>query len=238
MIGYVHSIEPFGTVDGPGIRMVVFLAGCRLGCAFCHNPDTWREESGEAMMVEDVLARFERNRPFYKKGGITVSGGEPLLQAAFVAALFAACREKGIDTALDTAGYAPAEALAQVLPFTDRVLFGLKAVHPLVHQQLTRRDNQLILGNLHQAAASKAVLVVRWVVIPGENDSADELERLAALLKSLNRPLTVELLPYHTMALPKWKALNMLYKLSDQPATAAQVAAVKTKLTESGIECL
>ena len=239
MTGYVHSLEPFGTVDGPGIRMVVFLAGCQLGCAFCHNPDTWREKAGQQLTVEDILARFERNKPFYRKGGITVSGGEPLLQAPFVRALFTACRERGIDTALDTAGYAPAEALASVLPVTDRVLFGLKAVHPLRHQRLTQRDNELILANLRQAAAGQAELVVRWVVIPGENDSADELSRLADLLHSLNRPLTVELLPYHTMALVKWQALGMHYKLADAPeATKEMVAAVRQTLAANGIICL
>ena len=239
MIGYVHSIEPVGTVDGPGIRMVVFLSGCQLGCAFCHNPDTWRERAGRKMTVEEIVARFERNRPFYRKGGITVSGGEPLLQAPFVRALFTACQERGIDTALDTAGHAPLEALAAVLPVTDRVLFGLKAIHPLRHQRLTQRDNQLILANLHQAAASQATLVIRWVVIPGENDSADELDRLADLLHGLKRPVAVELLPYHTMALVKWQALGMPYKLARVPeATKEMVDAVKKALAARHIACL
>lgn len=238
MIGYVHSIEPFGTVDGPGVRLVVFLSGCRLGCAFCHNPDTWRENAGTAMTVDEILARFERNRPFYGKGGLTVSGGEPLLQAAFVQALFTACRRHGVHTALDTAGYAPTEALEGVLPVTDLVLFSLKATHPLRHQRLTKRDNQLILDNLRRAAAVAPVLVIRWVVIPGENDSFDELNRLAELLYSLARPLTVELLAYHTMALGKWEALKMPYQLSRVPASKDQVEAVRKTLAELGVHCL
>ena len=219
MKGYYHSIETFGTVDGKGIRYVLFLTGCALSCRFCHNPDTW-EPGGRTVTVDAVLDDYAKYAPYYKAsgGGITVSGGEPLLQPGFVAALFAACRRKGIHTTLDTAGFVPAAALEAVLPQADAVLFGLKAVEEATHRRLTGHGNSGILANLHIAADSGCELIVRYIVVPGVNDSEKELKALATLLNSLGQQLKVELLAYHLMGKAKWQQLGKPYELEGVPA--------------------
>lgn len=236
MKGYYHSIEPFGTVDGPGIRYVLFLAGCALSCDFCHNPDTW-ERGNKTITVEEVLADLEKYRSFYDAsgGGITVSGGEPLLQPEFVAALFQACTERGIHTTLDTAGYCPAANVAQVLPYTKLVLFGLKAVDPLVHERLTRVQPTEIISNLRSVCASVPV-VVRYVVIPGVNNRRTDWEALKLLVQSLPGKVTVDLLPYHLQGKIKWECLGKEYPLPDiAAADAKDVAEGKQILTAGGI---
>ena len=198
---------------------MLFLTGCALGCRFCHNPDTW-EAGGKTVTVEAVLADYAKYAPYYAAsgGGITVSGGEPLLQPEFVAALFAACREQGIHTTLDTAGFAAADSLASVLAYADTVLFGLKAVSSVSHRRLTGRDNSEILANLRLVAGSASELVVRYIVVPGINNSPEELEALAILLNGLPQPVKVELLAYHLMGKAKWQQLGKHYELEGVPA--------------------
>lgn len=238
MKGYYHSKETFGTVDGPGIRYVLFLAGCGLGCAFCHNPDTW--SCGEKTITPaEVLQEVESYRNFYEPsgGGLTISGGEPLLQPDFVAAVFKLCRAAGIHTALDTAGYCPSEAILKVLPYTDHVLFSLKAVTEKLHQQLTlAATHEEILRNLRYIASRKPV-TLRYVIVPGLTDAAAEIGQLIALLKSLDSiDLQVDLLPYHLLGVYKWQELGWEYKLAGVPAaTAEDVARVKEKLQAAGI---
>ncbi|VBB07837.1 radical sam [Lucifera butyrica] len=237
MKGSIHSVETFGTVDGPGIRYVLFLSGCDLRCRFCHNRDTW-ERQEKTITVAEVLTEMENYRPFYEPsaGGITVSGGEPLLQAPFVAALLRACRERGFHTAVDTGGFYPAGALSQVMPFADLIQFSVKAVDAEKHRLLTGRDNTVILENLRQAAAGAAELVVRYVVIPGMNDSAADLALLAGLITSLPRTAAVELLPYHTMGKVKWERLGLPYSLEAIPsATAEDVVQAAAVLRQSGL---
>lgn len=213
MQAYYHSIETFGTVDGPGIRYVLFMAGCRLGCRFCHNPDTW-VSGDKTISVAEILADYEQYRCFYQAsgGGITVSGGEPLLQAGFVAALFAACRERAIPTVLDTSGYAGLSDLELVLPHTDMALFSVKAVDPAKHRFLTCGDNAGIIANLRYAAV-KTQVVVRYVVIPGVNDTRKDILALGRLVLSLASEVPVELLAYHTLGREKWRKLGLRYDL-------------------------
>jgi len=238
MKGYYHSKETFGTVDGPGIRYVLFLAGCGLGCAFCHNPDTW--SCGEKTITpEAVLQEVQSYRSFYEPsgGGLTISGGEPLLQPDFVAAVFKLCRAEGIHTVLDTAGYCQAEAILKVLPYTDHVLFSLKAVTEKLHKQLTlAATNEEILRNLRYIASRKPV-TLRYVIVPGITDAAAEIEQLIALLQALDSmDLKVDLLAYHLLGVYKWQELGWEYKLAGVPAAKAEdVARVKEKLQAAGI---
>lgn len=234
-----HSIEPFGTVDGQGIRLVLFLSGCHLGCKFCHNRDTW-DESGKTITVEEVLAKYDRYRSYYDAsgGGITVSGGEPLLQASFVEELFQECRAKGIHTTLDTSGFVSPEALHAVLPYTDAILYGLKAANSLTHQKLTVHDNSLILSNL-ALVAGRTNVTVRYVILPGLNDSDDEIQLLIDRIKGLPTLVPVELLPYHTLGKSKWEQLGVDYSLADvREASAADVDRVAGKLRQQGIRVL
>lgn len=234
--GYFHSVETFGTVDGPGMRYVLFLSGCRLGCVFCHNRDTWNFGS-QSVSVEAVLADIEKYRGFYDAsgGGLTVSGGEPLLQPEFVAALFAACRERGIHTTLDTAGCCPAEALTSVLPYTDLVLFSIKSAIRQTHIRLTGQADDGISGNL-QLAAQQKPLIVRYVVIPGITGTEPELTALARLVTALPSQPPVELLAYHQTGRQKWDALSLDYPLDGTPAaTAADLEWAGRVLTAHGV---
>lgn len=237
MTGYYHSVETFGTVDGPGIRYVLFLSGCRLRCSFCHNPDTW-EQGDRVITVTEVLADVERYRNFYDKsgGGITVSGGEPLLQDKFVAELFRGCQERGIHTLLDTSGCAQLKSLKIVLPYTNQIQFSIKAVDPVLHKQLTVTGNEAIFANLHYAASQGIILIIRYVIIPGVTDAVMDIQKLAELVKSLPGKASVELLGYHTLGLEKWKNLDVKYELGDLPdATLQEVEYCKSMLCEQGI---
>ncbi len=236
MKGYYHSKETFGTVDGPGIRYVLFLAGCNLGCVFCHNPDTWQKGS-RIITPQEVLADLQEYRHFYQDGGLTISGGEPLLQPEFVAETFALCQQEGIHTVLDTSGYCSSEALLQVLPYTDQVLFSLKAASRDLHRQLTAAaSNEVILRNLRYIAARKPI-VIRYVVLPGITDRPEELAALISLLKGMEaQDLQVDVLGYHRMGVYKWEQLGMPYALDDLRAAGAKdVDQVKEKLKQAGI---
>jgi len=228
---YYHSIETFGTVDGPGIRYVLFLAGCDVGCIFCHNPDTWYK-GDKLITVDEVLKDLENYRPFYENsgGGLTVSGGEPLRQADFVAKLFAQAQARGFSTVLDTSGYSNKETLDKVLPVTDIVQISLKAVTPSLHKKLTRVANNIILDNLRYVA-SKVAVILRYVVIPGLTDSKEELEALTSLLKELPESVKLELLPYHTLGRKKWDKLGLEYQLDGvRDATDDDINRVKSYL--------
>lgn len=237
MQGYYHSVETFGTVDGQGIRYVLFLSGCALGCRFCHNPDTW-VRGEKSITVPEILSDYSKYRPYYEAsgGGITVSGGEPLLQAMFVAELFAACRQQGIHTTLDTAGFADSCSIDLVLPHTDAVLFGLKTAVNRTHQYLTASGAKLVLESLRHIAAAPVALSLRYILIPGINSSVSELQALVQMLKSLPRPIAVELLPYHTMGIEKWERLGMTYGLPDTlPASSEDIEQAKTFLAGQGL---
>lgn len=231
--GYWHSRETFGTVDGPGIRYVLFLSGCSLGCRFCHNPDTWAHGE-KAITAGEVLREVEEYRQFYQPdGGITISGGEPLLQPDFVAAVFSLCQEKGLHTAIDTSGAAPRENLLRVLPHLDHVLFSLKGATPASYRELTCGDFVPIRENL-RLLASRKHLTVRYVLIPGMTDDALNRQALITLMCELPPQVDIEVLPYHTMGVPKWHDLGWDYTLADIPAaTAGQTAAFCERLQES-----
>jgi len=236
MRGFYHSVETFGTVDGPGIRYVLFLAGCDLKCRFCHNPDTWHK-GRKQISVDEVLAQYEEYRLFYDAsgGGITVSGGEPLLQPRFVRALLAACKDRRIHIVIDTGGYYPTDNMVMVADKADAVQFSLKAADPVTHRRLTGRDNELIVENLRLAAGLLPV-TLRYVVIPGINDTLADIHLLAELITSLPRAVNVELLAYHTLGRRKWEALSWPYTLPDvPPARPEDLARVSNLLAGYGI---
>ncbi|WP_026760861.1 pyruvate formate-lyase-activating protein [Selenomonas ruminantium] len=235
--GYYHSKLSFGTMDGPGIRYVLFLAGCQLGCAFCHNPDTWAR--GEQQITADeVLTEMEDYRNFYESsgGGLTVSGGEPLLQPEFLLELLAKAKAAGFHTAIDTCGLAAKEAILQVLPHTDRVLFSLKGCTEASYQALTKAKFGTIRENLVCIAKRKPV-TLRYVLIPGYTAGKDSLAELIRLVRSLPGNVEVEVLPYHTMGIAKWEVLGWDYPLKDVPEpTKEEVTAFRQALSQAGIK--
>lgn len=223
--GRVHSIETFGTVDGPGTRLVVFMQGCPMRCAYCHNPDTWKFGIGHEKSVADVLALYDRNRPFYRKGGITATGGEPLAQVAFVGALFEAAHTdpKGhIHTCLDSSGisYDPhhPELFERLLANTDLVLLDIKHSDPKGHHALCEvgPERPLTFGN--ELSRRKIPVLIRHVVVPGYTDSPAELAGVGRIIAHWNNVIGLDVLPYHTMGTKKYEELGIPYRLSGVPA--------------------
>ncbi len=236
--GYYHSQETFGTVDGPGMRYVLFLSGCQLQCSFCHNPDTWVKGT-KTISVEEVIADYEKYRIFYEAagGGITVSGGEPLLQADFVRDLFKACRERNIHTTLDTSGYVPLENVKKVLEYTDLVLFCVKVMDNGKHRKITAGSNEQVIGNLRYIA-NHGKVIIRYVVIPNVNDTKQDIEALAEYINNFPKAITVELLPYHCLGKSKWQQLGKEYKLKNVlPATNVELERAKKWLLRQNVAC-
>lgn len=214
-IGNIHSYESFGTVDGPGIRFVVFLQGCPLRCKFCHNPDTWNMTEGK--IKESAQETFEKIKKykgyFGKKGGVTVTGGEPLLQSDFVLELFKLCKEDGIHTAVDTSGYIFNEKIKKVLEYTDLVLLDIKAIDEKVYRELTGVELKNTLDFAEYLNKIGKKMWLRHVVVPGITDNDELLERLAKYVANLTNLEKVEILPYHRLGEFKYKELGMKYAL-------------------------
>ena len=222
--GLVHSLESFGSVDGPGVRFVVFLQGCELRCRYCHNPETWACGVGARWTPQALFDHVWRYRNYWgKKGGVTVSGGEPLLQLPFVTAFFRLARAKNVHTALDTAGgpFRPDDpaylaAFDALMEVTSLVILDLKEIDPAKHRLLTGRDNANILAMARRAAQLGVPLWIRHVLVPGLTD-----DEAIASLPTVQR---VEVLPYHTLGLFKWQKLGIPYSLADAvPPTEAEV---------------
>ena len=220
--GRIHSVESFGTVDGPGIRFVVFFQGCPMRCLYCHNPDTWSAEGGAEMTVEELLSAYERNRGFYRQGGITATGGEPLLQLPFLTELFTAARERGIHTCLDTSGavYRPGQQgeFDALFAVTGLVLLDIKHADPEGHRQLTGRDQAPVLAFARALEQAKVPMIVRHVVVPGLTDSPQELTDVGRRIAGFWKTKGLEGVRYHTMGAAKYEALGIPYPLSGVPA--------------------
>lgn len=241
MKGHIHSIETMGTVDGPGMRMVVFLQGCIMRCAYCHNPDTW-DASGEAKLysVEDVWEQFERNRQFYSNGGITVTGGEALLQIDFVIELFTFFRERNIHTCLDTSGICytvQEEALYRtLLSVTELVILDIKSINPDTHVWLTGKSLAPILDFARLTEQCKVPLWVRHVVVPTITDTAEDHYALGWFLGSLSNLQAIDCIPYHVMGISKYKELGLPYRLEGLPACSKDVASEASRSVLKGIK--
>ena len=213
--GLIHSVESMGLVDGPGIRTVFFLQGCALRCRYCHNPDTWEPDSPKAAWYtpEEVLRRLERFRPYYgSTGGVTFSGGEPLLQPDFLAETLELCQQAGIHTCLDTAGVGLGHYEA-ILAHTDLVLLDVKHYTPTGYRQVTGRSMEAFDRFLTAAQAMGKPLWIRHVAVPGLTDGEAHLAGLEDYLKTLRHVQRVELLPYHTLGVHKYAALGIPYPL-------------------------
>lgn len=221
MKGRVHSRESFGTVDGPGVRYVLFLSGCPLRCCYCHNPDTWASNATEELTADEVLTEYRKNRDFYANGGITVTGGEPLLQTEFVTELFTKARAEGIHTALDTSGatFQPDDTadVDRLLDVTDLVLLDLKHMDPAAHTALTTQDNAHVLAFARHLSERGVKMHVRHVLVPGITDSEENLKALAAFVTTLKTVELIDVLPYHTLGRTKYEALGIPYPLPDTP---------------------
>ena len=219
-IGYVHSLETFGSVDGPGVRFVVFLQGCALRCKYCHNPETWAE-GGTEWTVDALFQRVWRYRNYWgKKGGITVSGGEPLRQMEFLTAFFELARSKGVHTALDTAGqpFRPEDPayladFDRLMASTSLVILDLKEIDPERHRQLTGKDNANILAMARHISDLGVPLWIRHVLVPKRSDYEEDLHALRRFLDTLDNVQRVEVLPYHTLGVFKWEKLGIPYPL-------------------------
>ena len=232
MEAYLHSTESFGTVDGPGVRFVIFLQGCPMRCKYCHNPDTWEMHAGERRSAESLIEEYEHNRAFYKNGGITVSGGEPLAQIDFLVELFRLAKEKEIHTCLDTSGatYRPGDSeynrkLDALMELTDLVMLDIKHMDPVSHRELTGLDNEGILSFARYLAQKNVPLWIRHVTVPGITDDPDALTRLGAFIGTLDNVKALDVLPYHVMGVSKYKELGVPYPLEGvEPATKEQAA--------------
>ena len=228
----IHSFETFGAADGPGVRFVVFLHGCGFRCAYCHNPDTWASPPAFEMSADDVLARALRYRSYWgEEGGITVSGGEPMLQAEAVAELFEKARARGVTTCLDTAAgpfsRTPAvfPAFARLFAATDTVLLDLKAMDPDAHRRLTGADNAAVLDCARCLAETRKPVWVRRVLVPGVTDDERDLRATGEFVRSLGNVARVDVLPYHTLGVAKWRALGIPYRLEGvEPPTDEALA--------------
>ncbi|TDT61007.1 pyruvate formate-lyase-activating protein [Fonticella tunisiensis] len=210
----IHSIETMGLVDGPGVRVVVFMQGCKLRCAYCHNPDTWNLDGGYEITTGELLKKVKRYMPYFKNsgGGVTLSGGDPLLQPEFVAEFFRMCREEGIHTTLDTSGYGLGE-YDEILKYTDLVLLDIKHIDEDEHKKLTGQGRHGFLEFLEALKRNNTKLWIRHVVVPGITDGEEHIRRLAEYINTIPNVEKVELLPYHTHGVNKYEKLNIKYRL-------------------------
>lgn len=214
--GKIHSLESFGTVDGPGIRFVVFFQGCPLRCQYCHNPDTWEISSQPKYLYEpeELLKEVLRYISFLRKGGVTATGGEPLLQPSFVKDFFTLCRREGLHTALDTSGYILSEKTKEVLEVTDLVLLDIKAQDPDLHKKLTGVTKENPVQFLNYLEEIGKPTWIRHVIVPGLTDNDEQLEALAQFLQPYKVIERLELLPYHCMGIHKYEQLRIPYPLA------------------------
>ncbi len=236
--GRIYSIETFGTVDGPGIRYVVFLQGCPLRCQYCHNRDSWDPKGGTETTVEELVNDIKKYTPFMQAsgGGVTLSGGEPTLQLSFVTALAKELKALGIHVALDTSGFVAFEAVKDLINYVDLVLLDLKEMNPTKHRALTSVDNQKILDFAQAMSNHNIPLWIRHVVVPGVTDSKADLVSLAQYLQGLKTVERVDLLPYHSMGKFKWKRLELDYPLEAIPdATDSDIQKAASILREYGL---
>ncbi|MBN2982067.1 pyruvate formate-lyase-activating protein [Cohnella algarum] len=214
--GRIHSIDTFGTVDGPGIRFVLFAQGCALQCGYCHNPDTWNPRDGRTATVEELLAEIEPYVPYYSRsgGGITVTGGEPTLQAPFVARLLAECKRRwGLHTALDSSGFCDPHHVEELMEVTDLVLLDLKQLNRERHIALTSQPNDRTLAFARWLSERGKPVWIRHVLIPDVTDDMADLTALGAFMGTLGNVAKFELLPYHRMGVHKWERLGKAYPL-------------------------
>lgn len=217
MTGRVHSFQTMGAVDGPGVRFVVFLQGCPLRCAYCHNPDTWDPQGGEPYTPQAICEKILRYRPYLRHGGVTVSGGEPLMQASFVAELFRLLREQGIHTALDTSGTGNLEQAREVLAETDLVLCDLKFAEEDDYRTHCGASFDQVLRFLKLTQTMAVPLWIRHVVVPGLTDAPDQVRQIARIAGRFDNLQKLELLPFRKLCAEKYERMGIPFPLADTP---------------------
>ena len=234
--GRIHSVETFGLVDGPGVRYVVFLQGCRMRCKYCHNPETWKLDEGEEKTAQEVFAKAYRYKSYWKdNGGLTVSGGEPLLQIDFLTELFTLAKEKGIHTTLDTSAnpFDPdspefMDKFEKLMEVTDLVMLDIKEMDPEKHKALTGQTNENILALADWLSDHGKAMWIRHVLVPGITDNDEYLKKTREFIDTLDTVMKVEVLPYHTLGEYKWKELGIPYKLEGvEPPTEERIQNAK-----------
>ena len=243
MKGRIHSSESFGTVDGPGLRYVLFMQGCPMRCLYCHNPDTWEIGKGVEMSADEVLANYKKNSAFYKNGGLTVTGGEPLLQIDFLLELFTKAKAQGIHTCIDTSGitYSPNntsynEKLINLLSKTDLVMLDIKHIDREKHIELTGKDNTNILEFAKLLDSIGKPVWIRHVVVEGYTLDEGYLYALGQFIGKLKNIKALDVLPYHSMGVSKYRELGIEYKLDGMKALDKSVAVEARKIIINGIK--
>ena len=242
MTGRIHSIESFGTVDGPGVRLVVFLQGCPMRCLYCHNPDTWKINGGTEMSVDEILAQYEKNHVFYEKGGITVTGGDPLVQITFVIELFEAAKSRGIHTCLDTSSilFRPespelVRQFDRLTAVTDLVLLDIKHIDPRAHIELTGQKLDFVLAFARYLDKRSVSVWIRHVVVPGITYKQDLLYKLGRFIGTLHNVKALDVLPYHDMGKVKYKNLGIPYPLEKVKPLSKDKALAARQIILAGI---
>lgn len=220
----IHSFESFGTVDGPGIRYVIFLQGCHLKCKYCHNRDTWDINGGYYSSLDEILNKIENYKNYIMpNGGVTVTGGEPLLQVHFLIELFKKLKEKNIHTCIDTSGMVDiTEDIKTLLNYTDLVLLDIKHIDPIKCKDLVGVSNERELKFAEYLSQNNIDMWIRQVLIPGYTDDENDLKKLKSFIDKLNNVKKVELLPYHNMGEYKWKKLGLNYDFKDVKVPTAE----------------
>lgn len=242
MEGNIHSLESFGTVDGPGLRYVVFTQGCPMRCKYCHNPDTWSTSSGQKISADEILKEYKKNHSFYKNGGITVTGGEPLLQLDFLIELFEKAKKSNIHTCIDTSGITyredePSylEKLDRLMKVTDLVMLDIKHIDPVKHLELTAQPNAPVLAFANYLERQGIPLWIRHVVVPGITDQEDALYQLGYFIGGLSNLKALDVLPYHTLGKMKYQQLGIPYPLEGIPDMDKEKIPAIKKIILNGI---
>ena len=245
MVGYIHSTETLGTVDGPGRRYVVFFQGCPMRCLYCHNPDTWAfggPDSGKQMTPEELLAEYDSGKEFYTNGGITCTGGEPMFQIDFLTELFMKAQMKGIHTCLDTSGIAfnpdspeLMKKYDKLMTLTDLVMLDIKHIDPEKHKDLVKQPNTNILKFAAYLNEKKVDMWIRHVIVPGYTDDDKYLFELGYFIGQFSNLKALDALPYHTMGESKYEKLGMEYRLKGVPAMDKKKLLEKKEVILNGI---
>lgn len=241
MTGKIHSIETFGTVDGPGIRYVVFFQGCPMRCQYCHNPDTWNISYGSEKKVSDILDDYEKYKPFLRNGGLTATGGEPLMQIDFLTELFDEAKKRNIHTCLDTSGIIFNEEnpdltakFDRLIKSIDLIMLDIKHINDAEHIKITAHSNKNVLAFLRYLDKNGIPVWIRHVVVPGLTDKEEDLIKLGEFLGEFKNIRALDVLPYHNMGKVKYDNLGMEYPLIDTPPASKELVNKAKNLVQQG----
>ena len=230
MDGYIHSVETFGAVDGPGLRYVVFFQGCPLRCLFCHNPDSWKMGEGEKKSDTELIADILEYKSFIKRGGVTFSGGEPLAQPSFLLSLIRKCKKHGLHTAIDTSGVINIEQSRSIIAEADMLLLDIKTFDAELYPKLTGHTIDNNLATLEFCEEIGKPVWIRHVLVPGYTLVKERMEKLAAYLKQFKCIEKIELLPFHKLGEYKWEEMGETYQLYDVPVPTEEEMAMAKEI--------